>query len=123
MNWCKKKYPVIFIPLVICTAHLLAQESVPLYVAPEVGKKYSSFVLRNIENYSKKEIKVSDFKGKWLVLDFWSIGCTGCLNSFPHVSAIQQELQDKLQIMLVGAYFSENTYGNLNFTKATYNRL
>jgi len=69
---------------------------------PEIGKPCPTFVLRNIEYYSRKEARLSDFRGKWLVLDFWNKECGACVASFPGTSRLQQQFGDKVQFMLVG---------------------
>jgi hypothetical protein len=39
---------------------------------PEVGKPCPDFTLNNVAYYSKKKVSLNDFKGKWLILDFWN---------------------------------------------------
>jgi len=77
-----------------------------LYI--KVGKPMPDLLLRNIANFSKKEAKVSEFRGKWLVLDFWSLGCGSCVASFPHYSKQQQRFGDSVQVMMVGDQDKEN---------------
>jgi uncharacterized protein (TIGR03435 family) len=68
---------------------------------PEIGKPCPDFVLRNIKYYSKRQATLKDFRGKWLLLDFWNNGCASCIASFPHVNEIQKTLGDKVQVMMV----------------------
>ncbi len=72
----------------------------PLYT--EVGKPCPDMTLRNIENYPLKQASLPDFRGRWLVLDFWNKYCVVCLESFPHVNAMQKEFGEKVRFMLVG---------------------
>ena len=69
---------------------------------PEIGKQCPTFLLHNIEYYPKKQASLSDFRGKWLVLDFWNKSCGACVASFPGTSRLQQQFGDKVQFMLVG---------------------
>lgn len=69
---------------------------------PEEGRECPDFTLQNIKYYSLKQARLADFKGKWLVLDFWSKGCGSCVESFPKTNAMQKEFADKVQFMLVG---------------------
>ena len=71
-------------------------------VYPEVGKPCPDFILRNIKYYSKKHASLSDFKGKWLILDFWNVNCASCVASFPRTNEMQKEFQNKVLFMLVG---------------------
>lgn len=55
----------------------------------------SEVVSENAPNFSLKdqngkEVALSDFKGKVLVLDFWSTWCVPCKKSFPAMQLAQQ---------------------------------
>ena len=69
---------------------------------PEIGKPMLDFTLKDIQNYDKHEASLEDFKGKWLLLDFWTRYCTNCLRSFPKVDKLKDEFQDDVVFMLVG---------------------
>jgi len=84
---------------------LLHASSDTLY--PEVGKPCPQFLLKNVAYYKKKEVKLADFKGKWLVLDFWNKYCSACIESFPKVNAMQKKFASNVQFMLVGIQDAE----------------
>jgi len=69
---------------------------------PEVGKPMPNFTLHNIMYYPKTTARLSDFKGKWLLLDFWNKFCGACIASFPHTNEVQKQLGNRVQVMLVG---------------------
>ncbi|MBB5436352.1 thiol-disulfide isomerase/thioredoxin [Pedobacter sp. AK017] len=56
-----------------------------------------------------KNAKVSDFRGKLLMLDFWATTCGFCIQQFPKLSKLQEEFGDGLQILPVG--FSKKVNG------------
>lgn len=68
----------------------------------EIGKPMPDFSLSKIYYFSKDHATLNDFKGKWLVLDFFSVGCTSCFASFPHYDSVYQKYKDKVQFMLLG---------------------
>lgn len=76
----------------------LAQVQLP---EPEVGKPCPDYMLNDIAFYSKKKANLSDFKGKWLILDFWAMNCSSCIASFPEVSTTQSLLRDSLQYLMI----------------------
>ncbi|HEU0227025.1 MAG TPA: TlpA disulfide reductase family protein [Arachidicoccus soli] len=67
-----------------------------------VGDTVPDIVLNNIVNYKTTSAKLSDFKGRLLVLDFWDTWCTACINTFPHNNEIQHFYGSKIQILNVG---------------------
>jgi thiol-disulfide isomerase/thioredoxin len=78
----------------------------PTYVCsqeyPKIGKPMPEFTLHKITNYDKKQASLKDFRGKWLILDFWSKGCGSCIASFPKMNALQQEFKDSVQLIFIG---------------------
>lgn len=52
-------------------------------------------------NYRSDNAYYSDFRGKYVILDFWATWCTSCINKFPKLDSIQAAFGDKLQILLV----------------------
>ena len=47
-----------------------------------------------------KEVRLSDFKGKILVLDFWATWCGPCIASFPHTQEVAAKYKDQGVIVL-----------------------
>jgi thiol-disulfide isomerase/thioredoxin len=66
-----------------------------------IGDPVPDFPLMNLVNYSKSEARISDFKGKWLILDYWFTGCGPCIASWPKLMQLQKKYGDKIQIMSV----------------------
>ncbi|MEJ0055980.1 MAG: redoxin domain-containing protein [Bacteroidota bacterium] len=71
-------------------------------VKPEIGKPMPDFVLRDVSLFKKKTVSLNDFKGKWLFLDFWTVGCAACVKSFPKVNSLHREFRDRVTWMMVG---------------------
>lgn len=69
---------------------------------PKVGMPCPDFRLDGVKYFEKNQITLSDFKGKWLVIDLFSTGCKACFESFPKINKLQNELEGKLQFLLVG---------------------
>ena len=47
-----------------------------------------------------KEVRLSDFKGKILVLDFWATWCGPCIASFPHTQEVAAKYKDQGVVVL-----------------------
>jgi thiol-disulfide isomerase/thioredoxin len=50
-----------------------------------------------------KEVKLSDYKGKVVVLDFWYMSCHPCQLAIPHLNKIQEKYKDKIVVLGVNA--------------------
>ena len=44
---------------------------------------------------------LSEFKGKYIMLDFWSLGCGPCLQSFPELKEVSEKYKDSLEIVSI----------------------
>lgn len=68
---------------------------------PIVGQPCPDFLFTTVDYFNKSSVSLKDFKGKWLVMDYWSKGCSGCIANFPNVSKEQIEFKDKVQFLMV----------------------
>lgn len=69
---------------------------------PKVGEPMPDHLFTDLVNYPAKSVKISDFKGKWLILDTWDHGCAGCLASFPKMNELDKRFKDKVKLIMVG---------------------
>ena len=53
-----------------------------------------------IDKYGKA-VKLSDFEGKWILVDFWSRSCGPCIKSVPELGAVSKEYQDRLSVISI----------------------
>ncbi|PSL48210.1 uncharacterized protein (TIGR03435 family) [Chitinophaga niastensis] len=93
---------------IIFAINVCAQANINNMGYPEIGRKCPDFTFKDVGNYSKKQVSLNDFKGKWIILDLWDKTCGGCIKSFPHVNALQKEFGDQIQYILVGKEDPEN---------------
>lgn len=59
----------------------------------------SSFFTTDLHLNNNKTIKLSDLKGKVVLLDFWYRGCFPCLKATPDLIKIQEEFKNDLVII------------------------
>jgi peroxiredoxin len=62
-----------------------------------VGTPAPDFTLSNLEG---KEVKLSQFKGKVVLLNFWSSWCIPCRSEMPTIELLHREYKDKGLIVL-----------------------
>lgn len=76
----------------------------PLYSQSKVvglGEKVPDIVLPFIHNGPVSSARLSDFKGKLVILDLWATSCSSCIKGFPKMQALQEKYKDKIVILPV----------------------
>jgi cytochrome c biogenesis protein CcmG/thiol:disulfide interchange protein DsbE len=58
--------------------------------------KAPDFALKSIDG---KTVKLSDYKGKIVIIDFWATWCPPCRRGIPDLVAIQKEYKDNVVII------------------------
>jgi peroxiredoxin len=58
----------------------------------DAGAKAPDFVMHDIND---KAVKLSDFKGKVVILDFWATWCGPCIASMPHTDEVASKYADQ----------------------------
>ena len=91
------------------------------YPKAELGKLCVDSDLFDVNG---KKHHLADFRGKYVLLDFWANYCGACISAFPHIGKIQQQYADQLTIISIGVdkmdtwkkspYQKEITWHSLN---------
>lgn len=66
----------------------------------KIGDTVPDLVLHNVINYKDSVIRLSDFKGKLVVLDFWSAFCGPCVELFGHLMELKKQFGGKIEVIL-----------------------
>lgn len=68
------------------------------------------FTLKDLDG---NDVSLSDFRGKWVVLDFWGSWCRFCLQSFPEMKNVYAELHPKgLEIIGIDCRDTDEAWRN-----------
>ncbi|MBB4800041.1 thiol-disulfide isomerase/thioredoxin [Flavobacterium nitrogenifigens] len=91
--YIEKKLPMAEFDAIQQKTELLAQENKNKDLLEKFGSNNAiDFTLKNLEG---KDIKLSDYKGKIVVLDFWATWCGPCKASFPKMQHLVTKYKDK----------------------------
>ncbi|MBK7872816.1 MAG: TlpA family protein disulfide reductase [Saprospiraceae bacterium] len=71
---------------------------------PSIGESAPDW---KTSDYEGKEIMLSDFAGKVVVMDFWATWCQPCHNALAAMSQLQQKLKDK-PVVFLALTFQDN---------------
>lgn len=66
-----------------------------------IGQQVPDVTINNITNYKTTSAKLSDFKGKLLILDFWATWCAPCIQMIPKMNILQKQFEGKVQFLPV----------------------
>lgn len=97
-----KKIIILLFALSFNLTWIMAQKSTITGEAI-VGQPCPDVFFQKTINFNKRTLYLHELKGKWVILDLWSMHCSACVGSFPHVSEKQTKFRDKVQF-LMGTY-------------------
>lgn len=64
--------------------------------APKIGDKIVDFEVSSLEG---EKSKLSDYEGKYILLDFWSMACYPCILAAPELRELNANYKDSLTII------------------------
>lgn len=107
----KHKMPILIIVIALIVGAILLlnpfrnQQSSPVVksnTSSEVGQQMADFEL---EDFNGQKVKLSEFRGKPVLIDFWAAWCPFCIAEMSEIEKIHQEL--KGQLVVLGIHRSE----------------
>jgi peroxiredoxin len=63
----------------------------------EAGQMAPDFVTQDLEG---NDVRLADFKGQVVVLDFWATWCGPCMKAMPHLEQVHRETKDQGVVVL-----------------------
>ncbi len=66
-----------------------------------IGDRVPDVVLTGVINHSSDQIRLSEYKGKLLIIDFWATWCSPCITMMPKSDSLQKAFSNQIQILPV----------------------
>ena len=66
-----------------------------------VGEPVPDFFIPHIINGRRPSASIADFKNQLLIIDFWSVHCSGCVAGLPAMESLQNAFGDKIKVLPV----------------------
>lgn len=88
--------------LILAAAGALAQPSVGL----RVGNIAPDFSVTRIDGST---IKLSDLRGKPVMINFWATWCPPCVKELPYIANIAQNRSDEITVLIISVENNEKT--------------
>ncbi|SMP20242.1 Thiol-disulfide isomerase or thioredoxin [Chryseobacterium profundimaris] len=94
------KKVILLAYLVLITYNMLCAQTIAAKPVM-IGQMVPDVQVNNVRNHTQTSFKISDFKGKLVIFDFWDVNCIPCIQAFPKLDSLQKEFIDQIQIILV----------------------
>jgi beta-lactamase class A/peroxiredoxin len=99
------------VPLDLGMLKPIAVESRPL----QVGDQAPDFTLKTLEG---QNLKLADFRGRYVLLDFWASWCAPCLAEMPALSSLKDEFAKDSRIVVIGVSLDDRPADALSSVKS-----
>lgn len=105
-NILEMKICILSLILMLISKGLYSQEQLK---ALQIGDVIPNFEFELV-NHSSSRASMADFRGKFLLLDFWATWCTSCILKFPQLDSLQRKYDNKsFQVLLVNTKNTNDT--------------
>ncbi len=99
----KKVYLILTTVLILFNSSLIAQNDNIILKKLDCVKqgKIIDPAFAWVINNKQEKISYNQFKGKWLLIDFWSTGCVPCIKEFPALANFYERNKTKIEVIAV----------------------
>lgn len=73
------------------------------------GETWPDLEFKEVKNYHQPVLRLSDFKGKALLISVWTHSCLPCIEAFPLLDSMQERFKDRLQVILLNPETADST--------------
>ncbi len=63
-----------------------------------------------LEDTTGQMVSLSEYKGKWVIIDFWGSWCIWCIKGFPELKEAYEKYKDRLEVIGVDCQESREAW-------------
>ena len=94
-------WPIFILTLAVIAGCGKTGSERPLSAKVAIGSAAPDFILRDM---TEKNISLSDYKGKVVLITFWNMKCKDCTESMPSLEALNQSFKEQgLEVIAINA--------------------
>jgi thiol-disulfide isomerase/thioredoxin len=95
------KYLILLLGIFLSRNLWAQQDTIRLL---KLGEKMPDIPLvLNVGN-ATRQVHLSDYNGKMIIMDYWNVNCSTCIELMPHMLELQQHFKDKVQVILINPF-------------------
>ncbi|MBF0358466.1 MAG: DsbE family thiol:disulfide interchange protein [Magnetococcales bacterium] len=81
--------------------------------SPIINKSASNFTAQALDGNG--EISLADYKGKWVLLNFWGSWCVSCVSEHPYLMELAKVARGRDDFVIIGVDFRDTVEGANSF--------
>ena len=81
---------------------------------PEVGQEAPGFEIKTTDD---KTIKLADYRGKYVLLDFWATWCGPCTGETPNLKAVYEQFGKREDFVMIGLSLDQDKEKPIAYAK------
>ena len=86
----------------------------PVRGGPEVGQEAPGFEIKTTDD---KTIQLADYRGKYVLLDFWATWCGPCTGETPNLKAVYEEFGKREDFVMIGLSLDQDKEKPIAYAK------
>lgn len=79
-----------------------------------VGEKSPELIFENLINASQPNMRLSQLKGKIVIIEFWASWCSPCLQAMSYLNQLQKEFPSQIKVVGVNNYDNQSMIQRLS---------